>query len=134
MFLNQLLSEEKEAFVSLSIHAAKANGVIEQEELAMIDEYCREMNIESYDMKNVMETEQILDIYKNSDVKHKKIVLLETLGILYADGEYDQQEKQFVCEFFEKIGLSKDDVTRQEKLLNKYMDVVKELMEEIIRE
>ena len=62
MFLNQLLSNEKEAFVSLSIHAAKANNVIEKEEIAMIEEYCKEMEIESFDLENAMEIDKILEI------------------------------------------------------------------------
>ena len=38
MFLDQLNSKEQEAFLSLSVHAAKANGVVEEEEKDMIEE------------------------------------------------------------------------------------------------
>jgi len=131
MFLNQLLSNEKEAFVSLSIHAAKANNVIEKEEIAMIEEYCKEMEIESFDLENAMEIDKILEIYEKSEQKHKKIVLLETLGLLYADGEYDEQEKRFIYDCSEKIGLTKADVDRVEKLLGRYLNIVKDLVCEI---
>lgn len=131
MFLNQLLQNEKEAFVSLSIHAAKANDVVEKEEIAMIEEYCKEMEIESFDLDNAMELDKILEIYEKSEQKHKKIVLLETLGLLYADGEYDKQEKRFVYDCSEKIGLTKEDVARIEKLLVKYLDILKDLVREM---
>lgn len=131
MFLNQLLSNEKEAFVSLSIHAAKANNVIEKEEIAMIEEYCKEMEIESFDLENAMELDKILEIYEKSEQKHKKIVLLETLGLLYADGKYDEQEKRFIYDCSEKIGLTKADVDRVEKLLGRYLNIVKDLVCEI---
>lgn len=131
MFLNQLLSNEKEAFVSLSIHAAKANNIIEKEEIAMIEEYCKEMEIESFDLENAMEIDKILEIYEKSEQKHKKIVLLETLGLLYADGKYDEQEKRFIYDCSEKIGLTKADVDRVEKLLGRYLNIVKDLVCEI---
>ena len=131
MFLNQLLPNEKEAFVSLSIRAAKANDVVEKEEIAMIEEYCKEMEIESFDLDNAMELDKILEIYEKSEQKHKKIVLLETLGLLYADGEYDEQEKRFFYGCSEKIGLTKEDVDRIEKLLVKYLDILKDLVREM---
>ena len=45
MFLNRLDPIEKEAFVSLAVKAAEANGQVADEEYQMIEEYCMEMGI-----------------------------------------------------------------------------------------
>lgn len=45
MFLNQLSNEEKNAFISLSVKISEANGVFDELEKEMIQEYCKEMEI-----------------------------------------------------------------------------------------
>lgn len=42
MFLNRLELIKKEAFVSLAVKAAEANGHVADEEYQMIEEYCKE--------------------------------------------------------------------------------------------
>ena len=59
MFLNQLSLEEKEAFLSLSVNAAKANGEFTAEEHLMIEEYCREMGIAFFDMSETKTVDEI---------------------------------------------------------------------------
>ena len=127
MFLNQLTMLEKESFISLSIHAAKANGIFADEEYAMLEEYCKEMGIAFFDANNVKSLEQVFDVYKDSDEKNKKIVLFEILGLLYSDGAYDDLEKKFAIDFAEKVGLSKEIVEMQTELLIRYLDLVKEI-------
>jgi len=127
MFLNQLTMLEKESFISLSIHAAKANGIFADEEYAMLEEYCKEMGIAFFDANNVKSLEQVFDVYKDSDEKNKKIVLFEILGLLFSDGAYDDLEKKFAIDFAEKVGLSKEIVEMQTELLIRYLDLVKEI-------
>lgn len=88
MFLNQLSKEEKEKFISLSVYAAKANGEVAMEEMAMLEEYCKEMGIVFFNADSISTMDEIIEVYKNSDIVTKRIVILEMLGLLYADGEY----------------------------------------------
>ena len=99
MFLNQLNQREKEAFISLSIHAGKANGVLEENEIVMVREYCQEMELPMYDDKDIAPLSDVYGVFKSSDERIKKIVLLEVLGLIYADGNYDEDEKSFVTNF-----------------------------------
>ena len=85
MFLNQLSTEEKELFVSLSVYAAESNGDFADEERSMLQEYCKEMDIAFFDASEVKPMSEIISTYKNSDITVKRIVLLEILGLLYAD-------------------------------------------------
>ena len=129
MFLNRLDTREKEAFVSLAIRAAEANGQIVDEEYQMIEEYCREMNIEKFDMKTALTKEDIIKLYAGSQEQNKKIVILELIGLMYADGDYDAEEKAFVEEIANGIGVSNDASKKMEKVLLKYVEMTKELME-----
>ena len=43
MYLNQLNLTEKNAFMSLSIHAANADGVVDDSETLLFQNFCKEM-------------------------------------------------------------------------------------------
>lgn len=129
MFLSRLLEEEKKAFISLSIHASKANGIIEDTEVEMMQEYCREMEILTIDFDDAMKLDDIVEVFSKSDEHVKKIVTLEILGLVYSDGIYDEAEKSFVKEYAEKIGVSAETVDKQSEVIKQYLDVLGKLAE-----
>lgn len=131
MFLNQLSDKEKNAFISLSIHASKSNGVFAEEEKTMIQEYCREMDIPLFDADDAISMDEIVDVFKKSELTIKKIVLLEILGLVYSDGEYDDSEKGFVREYAKEIGLTDADVEKQTEAVKTYLDALKKVAEAI---
>ena len=128
MFLNRLELIEKEAFVSLAVKAAEANGHVADEEYQMIEEYCKEMGIAFFDSKNVKSIEEVISIYSGSSEQNKKIAVLEIIGLMFADGGYDDEEKAFVNKFAEGIGVSQDSVQKCEDALGKYIDMSRELL------
>ena len=129
MFLNRLDFIEKEAFVSLAVRAAEANGHFSDKEYQMIEEYCKEMGIAFFDAKNLKPMEDVVRVFAEADEQHKKIAVLETIGLMYADGGYDEQERAFVNDFVSKIGVSEDAVRKIEATLLKYVDMTRELYE-----
>ncbi len=129
MFLKRLDQIEKEAFVSLAVNAAKANGIVADEEYRMIEEYCEEMGIAFFDANNVKPMEDIIKLFSDSSDQHKKIVVLEIIGLMYADGGYDVEERMFVEKFAYGIGVSNDSVKKSEVTLVKYIDMTKDLLE-----
>ena len=129
MFLNQLLDEEKKAFISLSIYAANADGDFAEEEKVMFQEYCKEMELENISAKDIISKDEIIDIFKESEEHNKKIALFELLGLVYSDGKYMNEEKNFVEDFVRKIGLSEDIVKEQTELVVKYLNIVKEIVQ-----
>lgn len=131
MFLGKLNCEEQEAFLSLSVHAAKANGVVAEEEKDMIEEYCHEMGISFFDAENVQPLEKVLEIYGGSDMQNRKIVLLETLGLVYADGTYDEAEQDFVRELAQKLCIDPETVEKQTELIMRYLKLIKEMAEAV---
>ena len=132
MFLNKLTDQEKEAFISLSIHAANADTVFVEEEKALIQDYCKEMGIVFFDSSSIMPLEELKKIYADSSINNKKIVLFELLGLVYVDGKYDNEEKNFINEFAEAIGLSAEEVAVQTKLIEKYIAILGEIMQALL--
>lgn len=134
MFLNELNNEEKKAFLSLSVHAANANGVFEDEERAMMEEYCKEMGVSFFDIKDTQPLDIIMDIFQKSGKRVKKIVLLEMLGLLYADGTYDDDEKKLVVEYGMKVGVTKEEIDMITFHIKRYLDVVNDIAIELSNE
>lgn len=129
MFLNQLNKKEKETFMSLSAHMANANKIIADEEKEMIQEYCREMGLVSFDIKDAIPMEDVLGVFQQSDLHIRKVVLFEILGLAYADGEYENSEDAFVIQFAKAIGLSKETVEEYETLLLEYLGILKKIVQ-----
>ena len=128
MFLNRLELIEKEAFVSLAVKAAEANGHVADEEYQMIEEYCKEMGIAFFDARNAKNIEEVITIYSGSNEQNKKIAVLEIIGLMFADGGYDNEEKAFVNRFAEGIGVSQDSVKKCEDALGRYIEMSRELL------
>lgn len=129
MFLNQLNQKEKEMFMSLSVHVANANKIFADEEKEMIQGYCREMGLVSFDAKDAISMEDVLAAFRQSDLHIRKVVVFEILGLAYADGKYEDSEDDFIRQFAEAIGLSKETVAEYEKLLVEYLGILKKIVQ-----
>lgn len=115
----------------MSIHALNSDGVFANEEKVMIQEYCKEMGIPFFNTENVILMDEVVAVFAESELQIKKIVLLETLGLLYSDSKFDNTEKEFINEYVKKIGLTDEDVDKQIKAINEYLAVLKKVAEAI---
>ena len=106
MFLNQLSYQEKRMFLDLSIHIAKANDVLDAAEKALISQYCNEMELPPIELYETEPLETVIDYFALADLKIRKIVILESLGLAYVDGTYDEKEESLVKKVAEEIGIS----------------------------
>lgn len=131
MFLNQLSNEEKNAFISLCVKISEANGVFDDLEKAMIQAYCKEMEIPSFNTEKADSVDAIIEVFKTSTDHVKRIVILESLGLAYSDGQLDPEEDVLMRSFAEKIGIDDDTYDEIAELLNKYTAVLAELTEKI---
>ncbi len=133
MLLNGLSDGEKKKFAELCWHAAKANGVVVDEETAIVESYCDEMNIEVPESNAIASLEEIAQYFSESSLQVKKIVLFEAIGLLKADGIVDTEELQFINEYSNRIGLTEDDVNQSIEMLDKYMNVCQEIVDLVCR-
>lgn len=97
----------------------------------MIQEYCKEMGIPFFNAENAIPVDEVVAVFAESELQIKKIVLLETLGLLYSDGEFDDTEKGFINEYAKKIGLTDEDVDKQMEAIKEYLAVLKKVAEAI---
>ena len=131
MFLNQLSNKEKKAFINLSMMISKSNGVFDEAEQEMIQAYCKEMEIAFSDSEEADDIEDIVTVFKTATDHVKRIVILESLGLAYSDGQLDSKEDMLMRSFAEKIGIDEDTYKEIAVLLNKYIMVLKELTAKI---
>ncbi len=127
MFLKELTPEEKEAFISLCVHAASANNIVEDTEFETIEEYCKEMGITFFNTHKVTEVENVIGLFSGSETRHKRIVIFGIIELLHSDGSYDNNEKNFIFDLAQKIGLSEGDVLLQSELVMRYLGIVNEI-------
>ena len=131
MFLNQLSNKEKKAFINLSMMISKSNGVFDEAEQEMIQAYCKEMEIAFSDSEEADDIEDIVTVFKTATDHVKRIVILESLGLAYSDGQLDSKEDMLMRSFAEKIGIDEDTYKEIAVLLYKYIMVLKELTAKI---
>ncbi len=133
MFLNYLNEANKNRFLKLSMHAALCNGLFETEEKEMIDSYCKEMDLKNGVKESDESLESVLEELKeNANKVEKNIILLEILGLVKADGLYDEKEKEFIEKLIEGLGVNRELASRLNGLFEIYNTVYKELYQAII--
>lgn len=128
MLLKMLSEESQKVFLQTCVLAAKANGAVVEEEQAMMSEYCHEMGYEEQISWVDVPKERVLrDLSEIKSEQDKRIILLEILGLVKADNEYDIHEQALVGEVTTALGLSNTTSESIVALLDKYLDTCKEL-------
>ena len=104
MYLQYLNESEKEMFIVLAVKAAEVNGVVEDEEKALIDEYFYEMRL-NRSLEDIISNTSLEELYNSialSDPRNKRIIMFEIICLMHVDGYYDEAEKQFDVKHREK--------------------------------
>ena len=121
MFLHQLSTEEKKSFLEIAYHFAWSNNDFSDAQKEIIRGYCNEMQIEdiAYD-KNGFDIHVVLSKIKNP--VSQKIVLLETMALIYADNSdldsIHKGEREVLDLMISSFGID-------EKILNFYSEWTK---------
>ena len=126
MFLSRLNEKEKKIFLEFAMKIQMADGKTVPEEEKMIKEYCNEMKI-SFEEKDEITENEIIDFLNNSSLESKKIIIFEGIGLAYADGDYCGAEKEVIDTIASGIGLDGDMVATLEDYILKYNGLVNEI-------
>lgn len=133
MFLHLLNNEQKELFLDLAIKAAEANGVVELEEKNLLKAFSIEMQIPSR-YKTEKTTDEILaQLSKISNEREKKILSFELIGILLADGTYDDKEKVFITQISEQSNIPIDEIEKMINVIDEYKAVYNKICDIVLR-
>ncbi len=128
MFLSYLKERNKEGFLKICVYAALSNDVFGNEEKEAIAAYCREMNVEVHEPEVSGGFEDLVkELYSSTTKEERNIIVLETLALLKADGVYDEKEQKFMKTLIDGFEVSAHKLTVMTELLDKYIQVGKEL-------
>lgn len=108
MFLQELNAEEKVAFLELAHLVAISNGIIDENERKMLETYDREMGV-NYKIEDLKELtlQEIVQVFKSERIK--RIVFLEAIAVAFADGVYQEEQKNLIQEIKEALAISDDE-------------------------
>ncbi len=95
MFLNELNKEESICFLNLVSIFTKVDNKFAREEKVLVDEYKEELGI-SNDVVTNIEYEDIIKKLSNSSDRSKLIIYFELVGLALVDGDYEDQEVDFL--------------------------------------
>ncbi|RED56599.1 TerB family tellurite resistance protein [Cohnella lupini] len=109
MFLHFLQSKEhKEAFLDLAHIVANADGFVNGNEMRYLRSFMTEMGIEN-GVKPVSAKKELSEIIGGiKDEQVKNIFFAEILLLVFADGDYSDDEKQIVKDMKELFGFSEE--------------------------
>lgn len=133
MYLNLLEEKSKKIFLKLVCQLVAADGNYSSEEKMMIAEYCREMQIDfvQEEMKESIH-DIIANINSSCDVKEKRIIIFEAIGLAMIDNCYDIREKKIVDKMTDVFELKKEFCDKCETLVNEYISLQKKIGELVI--
>lgn len=106
MFLSQITSDElKQSFIELAHYVAGVDGHVHESEQEYIEQYMYEMGLEELTPSD-RTLDQILAVVE--DAHTKNIFFIEILALIFADGHYNEEEKQAVHVIREAFGFSQE--------------------------
>ena len=129
-----LKDEQKDLFLELAVVAAKANGNFDETEKEMLIKFANEMKISPKDEVTKSEDEIIDELAKICGKKEKKIILFETIGILNADGEFDEKEAEHLAKIAKKFEISQEDLEYMMSLVSYYVELFDEIVYTVVDE
>lgn len=97
MFVNLFDQEEKEKFLELIYKMATCDGVYAEEEKELLNNYKIEFGIDQ--IPDTLSVHDLVQYFAEKTDDKKKIVLFELYGMVLADDEIGEQEK----DLFEEI-------------------------------
>ena len=123
MYLKKLLETQKESFLDLCIILANRDANLAKEEKTVIDAFCEEMNIPfRYEARKGTD-EAIHELASISSPEEKRIIVLELLGLVVADGKILEEERAFIKDVISAFGLEEKEVEELLPVLNELMNV-----------
>nr|WP_317618287.1 TerB family tellurite resistance protein [Paenibacillus sp. PL91] len=107
LFLHFLQSKEhKESFLELAHLVANADGFVHKKERGYLQSFMEEMDIQQTDIQFSNE-KQLSDIIGGLKDEHvKKIFFAEILLLIFADGDYNDDEKKITHDMKQVFGFS----------------------------
>lgn len=131
MLLKEFNDNQKINFWKLANILVKADGKMEDSEKNMLDEYKDELGIGEYEYYEGTESLESIINDMNLDIRLKKILMFELLGLAFADDYFDQEEKELLVKIQALIELNDETVKKLGKMVNELFDLYSRIGDEI---
>ncbi|MFT6449255.1 MAG: hypothetical protein ACJAW8_001616 [Oleispira sp.] len=127
MFLSQLLEVSKKNFLILAKHSMGLNGEFKDEELEIYTSFQHECELPDYDPEvNAEGLAEAITSLSGRDMTIRKVVMIELLGIMLADGVICESEQEFVNQLSVSFDLEGYQIKRMERWVSGMNDIVEE--------
>lgn len=107
MFLNELSKNEGIAFMQLVKGLINCNNSFPKEEKDLYEEYLEELNIKESEILDT-NLDSIYQTLKSSNERNKNIIYFELIGLALIDGEYDEEEVDFLEKLSEELDIKRN--------------------------
>ena len=105
MFLANLTNEQKTAFLVLAQSLVAADGVLSDDEAAMMEQYKQELAAPASLSAPQQSVEQCIEVFKVATPTTKKQTIFELVALAWADNEYADEEHRLLEEIGSAFGL-----------------------------
>jgi len=123
MFLANLEEEQKKSFLILAQAMVWADGVLQEEEISMMNQYQQEMGLPISTEIRQEPTEQALETFQHTTVSVKKQILIELMALAYSDNEYADEEQLLIKKIAAALELDADFLSKCEEYVVKLLDL-----------
>lgn len=123
MYLEMLTEKERKIFLDLAYQAMECDGEIAKEEMETIKSYEVECQLQGY--KRTQRTEkECIKLLKQSEMSHRRIVLLELTGIWSADNEWKDAELAMMDRLAAGLGISATVASRIRRWSREFREII----------
>lgn len=127
MFLHLLEKDEKTTFLAFAKYLAKVDDkVITEKERFMLHYMATEMGLDAEEVIGDSFSEEQTVLVFHRDIA-KRVLILEGVGIAFASGEVEPQQKAFLEDFAKRLMLPGDFVAKATAIVEKQLGLMEEM-------
>ena len=126
MFLTELNLNDRKDFLDLAYYCMGLNGEHKEDEREIFSAFVHECELTEYEPENQDNIKIEIKKLSKKSSKVKRIVLIELLGILLADGEICDSEAEFLDTLGQKFEFEPYEVKRIQRWVENMNDLVAE--------
>lgn len=126
MYLTELNVNERKDFLDLAFYAMGLNGIHKDGEKCVYTAFVHECGLESHEAQSQDDIAKVVHTFSKASIKVKKIVVIEVLGILLADGVICEKETEFLDLLGSRFEMEPYEIRRIQRWVENMNDLVLE--------
>ena len=126
MYLSELSVAERKSFLEIAYFAMGLNGSYKEQEKAIFESFTHECGMPSYQLKKQDDIDDVIKMLTRSEVKNRRIILVELFGIVLADNEFCANETEFMLRLSAAFDIEVFELKRLQRWVEAMNDLVHE--------